>query len=395
MQDGGNGGGGRQAMALDLLVDGLRVLPRGAAPVGLLAGGIDFEDSTVSDKHGVRLSHLHLAIRPGEVFALVGPPGAGKTAALRALAGLERLTGGRVKVGGLDVTARAAQDRPVALVDGHERLAPRRRLGEHVALGLRSRYFGHGSATRDRVALALSLAGLEGMGDRPCADLSPAQCIRAGIARALAAQPRTLLLDEPFGALDGPTRRHMLEELARLHGHLPALTLLYATHDPAEALALADRLAVLREGRLVACGPAQRLYRRPPNRFTAELLGRANLLEVTIASHAAEGLVRVRFGTQDLLARDHPTLGFGNRCLLCVRPHETMLQRPSGASNALRCRVVQATWQGDRQDILLETGGVALRAVAAPLQPLPAPGEALDAFFRASHGVLIPAELPV
>jgi 2-aminoethylphosphonate transport system ATP-binding protein len=188
-----------------------------------------------------------------------------------------------------------------------------------------------------------------------------------------------LLLDEPLSALDAQIRRSMLEELARLHRELPGLTILYVTHDQAEALTLANRIAIMRDGRLVAHGTSRELYRRPPNRFTAEFLGRANLLPVEIEAIEPGGRqARVRFGAAPLLAAaDGAPLRAGGRCLLCVRPHDLALRPADAAGNVLQGRVQSILWQGDLHSIAVEVEGVTLRVASLALAEPPAVGSPL------------------
>ena len=381
-------------MALDLLLDEKRPAGRRAATASALpaASGVDLEDLTVYRGRATLLSHLHLAIRPGEIFALVGPAGSGKSAALHAVAGTVRPGIGRVKIGDRDVTDRRAGSRGVALVTRDPALSPRLRVDENVALGLRSLRLPRVVA-RDRIEESLHLVGMQDHLHRTPGALSASQQLLVALARAVASQPQVLVLDQPLAALDHSVRRDLLDEVRLIHRARPGLTMLYAAADPAEALTLADRIAVLREGRLVSFGPAQDLYRRPPNRFTAEFLGRANLLEVTIESHASDSLVKARFGESELLVRDHPTLGRGNRCLLCIRPHDLSLGSPMGATNTLRGTVRAAVWQGEQQQITLDLAGTILRAITAPMSAPPAPGTVLDLHFQPAQGVLIPAEL--
>ena len=161
--------------------------------------------------------------------------------------------------------------------------------------------------------------------------LSGGQQQRVAIARALAVRPRVLLLDEPLSALDAQIRRSMLDELARLHRDLPHLTVLYVTHDQIEALTLADRIAIMREGRLIAHGPSQRLYQEPPNRFAAEFLGRANLLPVEVKDTAGE-VALVRLGERLVRAR-MPHGRLTARTRLCIRPHALAFS-PEGRENS-------------------------------------------------------------
>jgi 2-aminoethylphosphonate transport system ATP-binding protein len=270
-------------------------------------------------------------------------------------------------------------------------LFPHMRVEENVAFGLKAR-----RAPKEliaaRVAESLRMVGMGQYGHRYPRELSGGQQQRVSIARALAIHPRVLLLDEPLSALDAQIRRNMLDELARLHQALPNLTVLYVTHDQTEALTLADRIAIMRDGKLVSYGRSQMLYRKPPNRFTAEFLGRANLLEVAIEADAGQGYVRVRCGADFLLAPAIPGLPAGAQCLLCIRPHEVSLVAQPDPCNTLHGVVESTVWQGDQHHIAIEAAGTLVRLVAAPMDRPPEPGTRLSLHFRPEHGVLIPAD---
>jgi 2-aminoethylphosphonate transport system ATP-binding protein len=181
----------------------------------------------------------------------------------------------------------------------------------------------------------------------------------------------------------------MVEELARLHRELPGLTVLYVTHDQTEALTLAHRIAIMRDGRMVAHGTSRDLYRQPPNRFTAEFLGRANLLPVEIES-LDRGRARVRFGNDALWAAAAGAgLRPGLRCSLCIRPHDLTLQPPDAFENRLQGRVQSVLWQGDQHSIAVESGGVVLRVTSAPLTEPPAIGSPLVLHIPADKASLI------
>jgi 2-aminoethylphosphonate transport system ATP-binding protein len=231
---------------------------------------------------------------------------------------------------------------------------------------------------------------MEALAKRYPRELSGGQQQRVAIARALAIRPQVLLLDEPLSALDAQIRRSMLDELARLHRDLPSLTVLYVTHDQSEALTLADHIGIMRDGKLVAFGASRSLYRHPPNRFSAEFLGRANLLPVTSLEPAGAGLAQVRFGGTALMATNPHGLPQGADCLLCVRPHELRLREGMDGDNALSGVVESVQWKGDAHGIVLDVQGHRLRLTSAPLGEPPEPGTKLGLAFDPAQVSLVP-----
>ena len=370
-----------------------------AVPASLRAGaeragrstssGIGFDDVTVAYDGLVVLDALTLSVNPGEIVALIGPSGSGKTTALRAVAGFVRPARGRITIGTRDVTNVAPHARNIGMVVQNYALFPHMRAEENVAFGLRARGAG-ADVIRERVPECLRLVGMASYAKRFPRELSGGQQQRVAIARALAIRPQVLLLDEPLSALDAQIRRSMLDELARLHRDLPSLTVLYVTHDQTEALTLADHIGIMRDGKLVAFGDAQSLYRYPPNRFSAEFLGRANLLPVQALAGAAGGMAQVRFAGRALMARNHHGLPDGGHCLLCVRPHDLCLAPPDAASNALGATVKSVQWQGDMQNVELDVGGHLVRLACAPMHDAPAPGAVLTVHFSAARATLVP-----
>ncbi len=372
-------GGGRSAAAASSI-------PPGAAV------GIGFESVTVAYRGQAALSDFTLTVPAGEILAIIGPSGSGKTTALRAVAGFVRPVRGRVRIGQRDVTDLPPYARDLGMVVQNYALFPHMRIEENVAFGLRARRAAE-AVVSERVRECLRLVGMLDFLGRYPRELSGGQQQRVAIARALAIRPSVLLLDEPLSALDAQIRRNMLEELARLHQELPELTVLYVTHDQTEALTLARRIAVMRDGRLVAHGVSRDLYREPPNRFTAEFLGRANLLPVRLEGREPDGWsARVRFGEVILRARAHPELAAGAACLLCVRPHDLRLDPAPSAGNRLEGRVHTALWQGDQHSIALELGGMILRLASAPLSEPPPAGAILRVHFAAEAATLIPED---
>jgi 2-aminoethylphosphonate transport system ATP-binding protein len=349
--------------------------------------GISFEGITVAYRGQVVLNDFSLQIRRGEIMALIGPSGSGKTTALRAVAGFVRPAAGRVRIGETDVTDLPPYARGIGMVVQNYALFPHMKIEDNVAFGLRAQKAEAGLIA-ERVKECLRLVGMSAYVGRYPRELSGGQQQRVAIARALAVQPRVLLLDEPLSALDAQIRRSMVEELAKLHRDLPNLTVLYVTHDQSEALTLADRIAIMKDGELSAFGASQGLYRRPPNRFTAEFLGRANLLPVRIEGPAEPGLVRVSFGSVSLTAPAHATLAAGAECLLCIRPHDLKLAEPHH-DNRLDAAVTAVQWQGDHHAISLESAGTPLRLVSAPLHEPPAHGAPLGLGFAPTDATLI------
>ena len=378
--------------AADVAPDRVRQAAAAASPAPAGGGvGIGFEAVTVAYRGNAVLRDFTLVARPGEILAVIGPSGSGKTTALRAVAGFVRPRQGRIRIGSRDVTELPPAERDLGIVVQNYALFPHMRIEENVAFGLRARGTPNG-AVRERVRQCFAMVGMLDFVGRYPRELSGGQQQRVAIARALAIKPSVLLLDEPLSALDAQIRRSMLEELARLHRELPELTVLYVTHDQSEALTLAHRIAIMREGRLVAHGPSRELYRHPPNRFAAEFLGRANLLPVRLEGLEAGGsFARARFGAATVAARANPDLAAGATCLLCIRPHDLRLA-PGGepGMNVLEAQVRSAVWQGDQHSIAAEAEGTVLRLSSVPLAEPPVPGAPLRLYFSAESATFIP-----
>ncbi|OIJ92591.1 spermidine/putrescine ABC transporter ATP-binding protein [Streptomyces sp. MUSC 14] len=235
----------------------------------------------------VALDGLDLTVRPGEFLALLGPSGCGKTTALRMLAGFEHPDSGAVLVDGEDVTRVPAHRRDAGMVFQSYSLFPHLNAVDNVAFGLRMRGVRAGER-RSRAAELLELVGLGDKGERYPHQLSGGQQQRIALARALALRPRVLLLDEPLSALDAKVRLSLREEIRRLQQEL-GITTLFVTHDQEEALSVADRVAVMRAGRLEQCAEPAELYGRPATAFVAEFVGTMS----RIPGELADGTVQV------------------------------------------------------------------------------------------------------
>jgi thiamine transport system ATP-binding protein len=215
------------------------------------------------------LAGVTVEVEPGETLALLGPSGSGKSTLLRAVAGIEPLSGGTVSLDGVDLTRVPVHERGFGVVFQSYALFEHLDVAGNVAFGLRMR----GSTTAAATA-ALELVGLAGFGTRPVDSLSGGERQRVALARALAIDPPVLLLDEPLGAIDVALKARLLDDLARL---VADRTTIYVTHDHDEALTIGDRVAVLREGRLVAIDTPERLWSSPPDVWTARFLGHPNV----------------------------------------------------------------------------------------------------------------------
>ncbi len=256
--------------------------PADPGPGGTSHGGVEVRLEGLRRSYGAvtALDGLDLVVQPGELVALLGPSGCGKTTALRLLAGLEDADAGRVVVGGRDLTRVATNKRDMGMVFQAYSLFPHMTVRQNVAFGLRLRR--QDSATRHRRAeQMLDLVGLSEQSGRYAHQLSGGQQQRVALARALAIQPTVLLLDEPLSALDAKVRTQLRDEIRRVQLEI-GITTLFVTHDQEEALAIADRVGVMREGRLEQLGPPTQVYGTPATPFVAEFVGLTNKLPGTV-----------------------------------------------------------------------------------------------------------------
>ncbi len=228
---------------------------------------------------------IDLRIEAGELFFLLGPSGCGKTTLLRMIAGFVDPTAGRIRVDETDVTTASPSDRGMAMVFQSYALWPHMTVRENVAYGLKIQKVPK-AERKQRVDEALAIVQLDDLADRRPNALSGGQQQRVALARALVVRPKVLLLDEPLSNLDARLRQDMRAEIRRICKDA-GLTGIYVTHDQDEALSMADRIALLKAGQIVQCGPPTELYAAPETRFAAQFLGDTNLIKGTVVG--AEG----------------------------------------------------------------------------------------------------------
>nr|WP_325263346.1 sulfate/molybdate ABC transporter ATP-binding protein [uncultured Rhizobium sp.] len=225
---------------------------------------------------------VSLDIESGELVALLGPSGSGKTTILRMVAGLEYADGGAIYFGDQDATDIPVRDRGVGFVFQHYALFPHMTVAQNIAFGMKVSKVKRDKAAIDaRVADLLRLVRLDGLGDRFPAQISGGQRQRVALARALSVDPKVLLLDEPFGALDANVRHDLRRWLREIHSEL-GITTIFVTHDQEEALDLADRVVILKDGQIVQQGTPQQVCRDPQSAFVMKFLGDANVLSAQV-----------------------------------------------------------------------------------------------------------------
>jgi putative spermidine/putrescine transport system ATP-binding protein len=301
----------------------------------------------------VALDGLDLTVQAGELIALLGPSGCGKTTTLRLLAGLEDADAGQITVGGSDVTRLPASKRDMGMVFQAYSLFPHMTTRQNVAFGLRLRRIG--SAERDRRALAmLDLVGLSAQADRYPHQLSGGQQQRVALARALAIEPQVLLLDEPLSALDAKVRAQLRDQIRRIQLDV-GITTLFVTHDQEEALAIADRVGVMQDGRIEQLAPPIEVYSRPATAFVAEFVGLTNRLAGTVSG-----------STVTVRGRDLPLVDVSTPpgpATALVRPEAvTLASDSSGDSGPLVGTVIASTFLGATSRVTVDLGDTTIMA---------------------------------
>ncbi|RAI00808.1 polyamine ABC transporter ATP-binding protein [Acuticoccus sediminis] len=292
-------------------------------------------DSTVA------VDDVSLDIEAGEFVALLGPSGSGKSTVLTSIAGFEFPSAGRIDIGGVDCTRVPPFRRNIGMVFQHYTLFPHLSVIDNVAFPLKMRRVPLRERRR-RAAEALATVRLDGYGERMPGQLSGGQQQRVALARAIVYQPRVLLMDEPLSALDKNLREEMQLEIKRLH-HQLGMTVVFVTHDQGEALTMADRVAILRDGRVQQVAPARELYERPANLFAAGFIGEMNFIPVTYEA----GAVSLPGGARWALPADACVAPVApGPATLAIRPERLSPTAVEGGERTLEARVEEVVYAG-------------------------------------------------
>ena len=310
-------------------------------------GGVVFEHVTKRYGEVTAVDDVSFRVVPGELVTLLGPSGCGKTTTLRMVAGLEAVSSGRILIGETDVTLRAANERNVSMVFQSYALFPHMTVLENVCYGPLSMRMDKAKA-RELAQAKLTMLGLSGLGARLPSELSGGQQQRVAVARSLVLEPAVLLFDEPLSNLDAKLRRRVRQEIRELQQSL-ALTVLYVTHDQEEALAVSDHIIVMEGGRIAQQGTPHELYETPANRFLADFIGDANLVDGELT--VDEG--RATFTAGGLAAPVRAQGMAPGPATLAIRPHRLRIVDLGAGALPGVCK--RAAYLGSRIEYVVAT----------------------------------------
>jgi spermidine/putrescine transport system ATP-binding protein len=299
----------------------------------------------------VAVDNIDLQIASGEFFSLLGPSGCGKTTTLRLIAGFEQPTAGRILLDDVDVSAVPPHRRNVNTVFQSYALFPFLTVFDNVAFGLRNKHLPK-SELETRVYSALELVKLRAFEKRRPGQLSGGQQQRVALARALVLQPSVLLLDEPLGALDAKLRRSLKVELKALQEQV-GITFLYVTHDQEEALTMSDRLAVMRDGKIVQLGPPTEIYTEPADTYVADFLGVSNLMPVEVITRGPGSSCQLRLG-ESVLTAEHGGQTAPDHSHAVIRPERVKIEDYSSTGpNRVPAMVERLVYLGSATQVFL------------------------------------------
>lgn len=320
-------------------------------------GQVEIKTLTKIYDEVVAVNDVSLVIEPGEFIALLGPSGCGKTTILRSIAGLISPSSGDILIDGKSLLAIPAYKRDLGMVFQSYALFPHMQVFQNVAFGLRMRGIEKTEIKR-RVGEALELVQMGEFEERYPRQLSGQQQ-RIALARALVTEPKVILLDEPFGALDAKLRRAMQIELRQIQKRL-GITTIFVTHDQEEAMTMADRIAIMRQGRVEQCGDPQKIYAHPATVFVADFIGQMNRLSGYIEPGMGnERLLRLQGGEKPFLVKGIDGMTPGQKVVAMVRPERVSIlpkDAPTAVpSNTMEAHINEVIFTGEKFAAYLDT----------------------------------------
>lgn len=328
---------------------------------------IRFDDVSKRYPGKAAVDHVSFEVPSGAFFALLGPSGCGKTTILRLIAGLERPDAGEIAIGTKSVAGRGhfigPEHRGLGMVFQSYALWPHMTVAANVDFGLAGRGLSRADR-RKRVHEALDLVGLSAEGTRRPHQLSGGQRQRVALARSLAVQPGIILLDEPLANLDAHLRQTMLAEFGRIHAQART-TFVFVTHDQNEAMALADQVAVMDQGRLQQLAPPEELFARPASPMVARFVGQGRLLATDVIA-SADRTTRVRLDNSEFQVAGSAPVGPG---WLCLRARDVQLVEGDGTGDRLNGRVVASRFEGGDHRLTVKVGEAETSGVIEVLSP--------------------------
>lgn len=349
------------------------------------AAAVSFENvSKIYGGNVKAVDSVSLHIEAGTLVTLLGPSGCGKTTTLRMIAGLEMVSSGHILIGDQDVTSLPATDRDVSMVFQSYALFPHMTVGENVSYGLKISGFNK-SQTKERMQTGLEMVGLAGYDKRLPSELSGGQQQRVAVARALVLEPQVLLFDEPLSNLDAKLRRQVREEIREIQQKL-GLTVVYVTHDQEEALAVSDKIVVMRNAGIAQLGTPRELYEEPSDEFVADFIGEANIIPCHISQVNAE-LANVNVGSVSIIVKSRG-LGEGP-AQLAVRPSRINLSRTKSTEN-FKVSLSKATYVGNHMEYIIHTEFENLFVVSYEVNAPLHVGEQVFMGFNTPGPVLLP-----
>jgi len=304
----------------------------------------------------VAVDNVSFDIKEGELVALLGPSGSGKSTILRIIAGLEKPDSGIIYLTGDNVTHVSTQKRKIGFVFQHYALFKHMNVEKNIAFGLEIRRRKR-REIRERVKELIHLVRLNGYERHYPSQLSGGQRQRVALARTLATEPRVLLLDEPFGALDAKVRGNLAKWLKDLHEKLN-ITSIFVTHDQNEAIEISDKIVVINRGRVEQVGSAQEVYEYPKSRFVASFIGHVNIINAIIRQNN----LFIKGTDYRLAAAAEENLNDGDTVLL-VRPEDVILVNQPGEGNFFPCLIKHIHFRGSFYEIDIDLHGISIRAV--------------------------------